>query len=200
MAQETDKLGELYIKLLDHPKTGDVSAWIDFERHLRECLGPAILYKCGNRTDICDDVLDRVLLKLWLRKTGYDCKRKLRPLLVKIAANEVSDILPKMSNDARAVSSNFETVATAGNDPAKVAEQEEVLSELKRCLSKLPERERMCIYLYYFKGRNGREIAIECGWYKCDEPDVPDEQRAHRSLRRGRMILREMLGDDRKEL
>ena len=95
-----------------------------------------------------EDTMQEVLLKLYLRKDGFDSPLHARNWLIQVTLNQCRSV---WRNPWRKVSLEELSAALPFSAPEE--------SELFRCVMSLPEKNRTIIYLFYYEELSVREIA-----------------------------------------
>ena len=120
---------------------------------------------------MAEDVFQATFLQLHLKCEHYQCGRKLRPWLYRIATNKAIDALRRHRRHRRlsleeprgrkhdiSLSLN-ELLEEESPAPEELLEQQELGSLVRRAVAELPEPLRVVVLLVYFQGLKYREAA-----------------------------------------
>lgn len=168
---------DLEEKLVERCRKGDASAYAELVRAYSRRVFAICLAMLGDSHD-AEDVTQQALLK------GLSNVKQLRQdgrfgaWISRIAKNLCLDFLRRQKNRANALPDNF-TAEVSGS---------KAYAELEEALAKLPEEYRLTLMLYYFDGRNAKNIAETL---EVSEPAV------HARLSRARKKLRKLLEAER---
>jgi RNA polymerase sigma-70 factor, ECF subfamily len=145
-----------------------------------------------NSREEAEDVLQEVLLQVWRRASDFDEQRG-RPFtwLVTLARSRAIDRLRLLGARHRLATSAAQEASEEVSDAALDAFKSEQREIVKRALAELPEEQRRTLILAYFEGLTQSEIAT-----RLDTPLGTIKTR----MRSGMIKLRELLGDQMKQL
>ena len=174
-------------RLVERAKTGDMLA---FERLVRAHQGIAfrLAYSILHDRAEAEDAVQEAFVRAYSRLGRFRAGAPFRPWMLTIVANQSKDRLRAAASRRRLAS------AALGSWREPVDDQPEVHalassrdSELRSALSRLPERDRVAIYLRYFAGLNEAEMAAALG---CRPGTVKSR------LSRALGCLRALIGDE----
>jgi len=111
------------------------------------------------------DVLQETNLVLWEKASLFDESRPFRPWAYQFAFQQVRAYRKKLHRD-RLVFDDKMLTTLHDESIREMAQLEERLQELDRCVDKLPDKQRDLIRQRYEKGRSIPEMATESGQSK----------------------------------
>lgn len=140
---------------------------------------------CGDRA-VAEEVTQEIFLRLWDQPQRFDPERgALRSFLMAQAHGRAVDQLrSETARRAREQRQVRESVATAGYDLDREANDMINSDQVREALGKLPEDEREAIVLAYFGGHTYREVAA-----RLDRPEGTVKSRIRSGLRRLRQEM-----------
>lgn len=144
----------------------------EYQRRVRECLpslyrvARAILY---DEQD-CADAVQEAVFQGWLKRGQLRDVERFRAWLSRITVNACRSLQRGKLKQKRAVEAGVERLRQAPPRPS---------SALEAALSKLPEKYRLPIVLYYIEAYSTREIAA---MLELPEGRIRDRMRAARKL------------------
>ncbi|MCL1847798.1 MAG: RNA polymerase sigma factor [Coriobacteriia bacterium] len=130
-----------------HSVTGDTSGFIAlYQRHVDTVYRVCYTY-LHNAADT-EDAVQNVFIKLLNAPRDFESDEHEKAWLIRVASNHCKDVLKSAWNRR----TGFENIPEPLTEDAAPDETlEEVL--------KLPENQRICVYLYYYEGYSTAEIA-----------------------------------------
>lgn len=140
---------------------------------------------CGDRA-VAEEVTQEIFLRLWDQPQRFDPARgALRSFLMAQAHGRAVDQLrSETARKAREQRQVRESVAMAGYDLDREANDMINSDQVRQALGKLPEEEREAIVLAYFGGHTYREVAA-----RLDRPEGTVKSRIRSGLRRLRQEM-----------
>lgn len=127
---------------------------IVFRKHFKELHGYA--YRMLGDTDMAEEIVQHVFLKLWERDWEQDIQSSLKAYLYRSVYNQTMNVLKRNKLQQRYAA--YQTIhAAKGHDMPYGAE--ELKKELHVALSKLPEKSRTVFELSRFQELRYQEIA-----------------------------------------
>ena len=140
---------------------------------------------CGDRA-VAEEVTQEIFLRLWDQPQRFDPERgALRSFLMAQAHGRAVDQLrSETARRAREQRQVRESVAIAGYDLDREANDMINSDQVREALGKLPEDEREAIVLAYFGGHTYREVAA-----RLDRPEGTVKSRIRSGLRRLRQEM-----------
>ncbi len=130
-----------------------------------------------------EDIAQDVFLKLWERRDQWrPGEGAFRPWLYRVALNRCIDHTRRQK---RLVSEEAPDIADDAPDPLEACDSKQSAGRLRDALSRLPDRQRIAITLYYNEDMTAAEVAT-----------IMDLRlnAVESLLKRGRQKLRELLG------
>ena len=134
------------------------------------------------RTRIRGAVLDELRAQDWLTRRGRDAVNA-----ASLREDGESDGAVLVPLDDVSFNEEQEFLAASEPDPAAIYESKETMQTLIRAVERLPERERLVIFMYYFEEARFKEIGLALGGVS--EPRV--SQLHYRALGRLKSIFEE---------
>ncbi len=120
----------------------------------------AIAFRILKRSDLAEEVLQDVYLKIWLRAPEYLAKSG-EPMtwMGTIVRNRSIDVLRKRVERVLSTKEDAMAFADETPDPFDMAVQSEALHALLSCMEELDPDHRKCLLLAYYHGFTHEEIA-----------------------------------------
>jgi RNA polymerase sigma-70 factor (ECF subfamily) len=150
-------------ELLTAAREGDADAFeVIYDRHSAAAFSLARRI-CGD-PGAAEDVVQDAFLSLWRRRDRYDAARgQVRSWLLGIVHNSAIDRLRRsgVHERRRASAEGIEDRIEAPERTDEVVAQQEVATEVRGALGKLPEEQRRVIELAYFDGLTHTQIAAQ---------------------------------------
>jgi len=94
------------------------------------------------------DAVQNVFIKLFTKPVNFESEEHERAWLIRVASNYCKDVLKSAWNQR----ADFESIPEQATSDAEPDETLEIVL-------KLPENQRICVYLYYYEGYSTAEIA-----------------------------------------
>lgn len=150
--------------LLAQVRAGDREAWGELYRQ----FGPAIFRFCRRALPTREDAEDattEIFMKVRQKLGTYDSSRPFTAWLYKVASNHCWDLLRRRRIRQDLETGDIETVPLEHPDPDQLErlQTEHSSKEVRKGLSKLPDRARMALVLRYFADMSYDEIADTLG-------------------------------------
>lgn len=150
----------------------------EYERRIRECI-PA-LYRVARSTlfnaQDCADAVQEAVLQGWVKRRQLRDPDRFQSWMIRITVNECRNLQRRALKQRRAVEASIEDAR--GSPPCRST------TDLEAAVSRLPEKYRLPIVLYYGENYPTKEIAELLGM-----PDGRVRERMHTA----RKMLRRML-------
>ncbi len=150
--------------LLAQVRAGDREAWGELYRQ----FGPAIFRFCRRALPTREDAEDattEIFMKVRQKLGTYDSSRPFTAWLYKVASNHCWDLLRRRRVRQDLETGDIETLPLEHPDPDQLErlQAEHSSKEVRKGLSKLPDRARMALVLRYFADMSYDEIADTLG-------------------------------------
>ena len=154
----------------------------EFERYVllyRKCVCTAAFYYVKNVSD-ADDITQDVFFRLYTYSGSFESDEQVKAWLLRCAINRSKDVL-------RSHWYRFSAPLDAAADKVYVSTDDKALLSV---LEKLGRNNRVTLYMFYYEGYTGPEIAKILGI---------SERAVSSRLRRGRAQLKKLLADERND-
>jgi RNA polymerase sigma-70 factor (ECF subfamily) len=157
-------------ELLKRYADGDEQAFQELMCHYKDGVY-AFLRRFLSQTDMIEDVFQETFLQVYVSRDTFDVSRPLRPWLFTIAANKAKDALRRMQRCETAQFGNmFDNEESTIDDVINVLDHDEHMpyddlirdeqaEEVKRVLSRMPQKLREIVILAYFHKFSYGEVA-----------------------------------------
>lgn len=174
------------LRLIKLSRTGDRSAFnklVELYQNKIQRLGYRMLL---NKPDT-DDIVQETFIRVYLNLNSYDENQKFSTWIYKICKNACIDFLrkrkPLLSLDSPLEdgSTYYQKLPVVDESPEFIALRSEIKDEIHHALTRLPEKYRVCIQLYYLEELSLQEISTTL-----DIPVTTVKTRIHR----GRELLK----------
>lgn len=147
-------------------RAGDAEAFRAlFDAHFGELLRHALRFV--HAREQAEDVVHDVFLRLWERRGGIDPEANLRAYLFAAVAHRSLDALKRRrledrwATEGRAMSGDAGAIAPP--DVEQRLESEELATQLRRAIARLPGQQRAVMVLRWHRQMSHREIATALG-------------------------------------
>jgi RNA polymerase sigma-70 factor, ECF subfamily len=142
--------------LIDAARGGEAAAFDELVgRYMRRAF--AVAYRIlGHRQD-AEDLVQEAFLTALVKLDTFERGRSFGPWLLRIVANKGINI--RKARALRQTEPLPDAASTDDTSPFDAARQSELRAELRRALSRLPERQRWIVELFELDGFTSAEIA-----------------------------------------
>lgn len=174
------------LRLIKLSRTGDRSAFdklVELYRNKIQRLGYRMLM---NKPDT-EDIVQETFIRVYLNLNSYDENQKFSTWIYRICKNACIDLLrkrkPILSLDSPLEDGHtyYQKLPIAEDSPEFIALRSEIKEQIHHALTRLPEKYRVVINLYYLEELSMQEISEEL-----DIPVTTVKTRIHR----GRELLK----------
>lgn len=106
-----------------------------------------------------EDVVQETLIKLWKQRDNLEGIESLEAYAITMARNMAIDIQKRASNNTVSLDATPFLSAERSVNPYDNIYAQEGLRRINKLMAELPEKQRSCMQLRDFEGKNYREIA-----------------------------------------
>lgn len=106
-----------------------------------------------------EDVVQETLIKLWKQRDSLEGIESLEAYAITMARNMAIDIQKRASNNTVSLDATPFLSAERSVNPYDNIYAQEGLRRINKLMAELPEKQRSCMQLRDFEGKNYREIA-----------------------------------------
>lgn len=106
-----------------------------------------------------EDVVQDTMIKVWNKKEQWDEIESIEAFCMTICRNLALDQLRKKENQNHSIEDISIERPDKAPSPQELAEQSDNIERIKALMAKLPEKQRTCMQLRDFEGKNYKEIA-----------------------------------------
>ena len=125
-----------------------------------------IIYQMVNNPSLAEDLSQETFLRVWRGLPHFRAQAKLSTWIYRIAMNVTYSELKlkkhrvaKLSIDGNPQTEEVPTLVDDSMSPEEQLEREEASKRVRQALTRLPDRYRMALNLYYFVGKSYEEVA-----------------------------------------
>ena len=120
----------------------------------------SIAYKLSDSPLMAEEIVQDVLLTIWLRRADLHRIQHFTAYLYKIVQNKIYKSLQRMAKNYRHQPGSFNELTAAGNDPESYTLEKQYESVLHEGIEKLPQQQKQVYQLIREKGMKRAEVAL----------------------------------------
>ncbi|MCA1055968.1 sigma-70 family RNA polymerase sigma factor [Rossellomorea aquimaris] len=155
MSQEVKDI-DLYLKVINER---DSAALRQLYRKY-EKLVYSFSFKMTGNTEIAEEVIQEVFLKLWKEHAPYNqSKGKFSSWLLTMTRNACLDALRKRKRHETVEYIEKDSMQVTSETPADIVEWKEKGKAIQDCIRSLKEDQQRIVHLFYFKGLTQQSIS-----------------------------------------
>jgi RNA polymerase sigma-70 factor (ECF subfamily) len=159
-------------ELMKRVGSGELAAFKRLVEKYQNIVKGTIYRYTGNHHEV-EDLAQDIFLKMYKASPTYTPQAKFSTWLYRVVVNHCLNYQRRQRREALFSSvdnswsgDNKPSLQLAGEQnqhPEKLLQQQELQAVLKKCISELPDRQRMALILYRFEGLSYKEIAKVLG-------------------------------------